>query len=137
MSKPHFKPNVYITNRQIMNLLCCAFEGGSNYWYRNLDVKSLPPGAKEEDYTNEAIKKRSNGFWLRYYVIPVEGGTVELEAVGEPGKLELHRGHLKRGLQLLVDKYPSRFADVISEHEDGSTGDIFLQLCLFGEVPFA
>tara|TARA_R110000824_G_scaffold31342_11_gene102161 strand:+ start:1750 stop:2163 length:414 start_codon:yes stop_codon:yes gene_type:complete len=136
MSKPHFKPRVYVTNRQVMNLLCCAFEGGSRYWYRNLEVKSLPPGAKEEDYTPGAIKARTNSYWLRHYVIPVDGGTLELEAEGEPGKLELHRGHLKRGLQLLVDKHPGHFADVISEHEDASTGDIFLQLCLFGEVIF-
>ena len=141
MSRPAEKvfhdPTTQGTERQVMNLLCCAFEGGSNYWYRNLDVKSLPPGAKEEAYSPAAIKARTNGFWLRFYVVPVDGGVVTLEACDEEGEMELTQHKLKVGLQLMANKHPSHFADVVSEHEDASTGDIFLQLCLFGEVLFA
>mgnify|MGYP003661708629 FL=1 len=140
MSRPAEKvfhdPTTQVSERQVMNLLCCAFEGGSKYWYRNLDVKSLPPGAKEEDYTPGAIKARTNGFHLIYYVVPVDGGVISLEVCDEEGEMELTQHKLKVGLQLMANKYPSHFADVVSENENANTGDIFLQLCLFGEVPF-
>ena len=41
---------------------------------------------------------------------------------------------IEQGIQLLERLYPGLFADFIKENEDATTGDIFLQLCLYGEV---
>jgi hypothetical protein len=48
----------------------------------------------------------------------------------------LNRGRLITGLHLLAEKYPKHFNDFVTENEDADTGDIYLQLCLFGEVVF-
>lgn len=33
-------------------------------------------------------------------------------------------------------KYPRHWADVLAENDDATTGDVFLQCCLFGECIF-
>ena len=43
---------------------------------------------------------------------------------------------MKQGIQIMADKYPEHFANVINENDDAETGDVFLQCCLFGEVVF-
>jgi hypothetical protein len=36
----------------------------------------------------------------------------------------------------MADKYPRHIADILSENDDATTGDVFLQLCLFGDVVY-
>jgi hypothetical protein len=44
--------------------------------------------------------------------------------------------HLQRGLTLLAEKHPRHWNDFLNENTDADTGDIFLQLCVLGEVTF-
>lgn len=44
---------------------------------------------------------------------------------------------IAKGLQLMAEAAPSHFADFMKESEDANTGDVFLQLCLFGKEVFA
>lgn len=41
---------------------------------------------------------------------------------------------VKRALQTMYDKYPQHFANLISEHDDADTGDVFFQLLCFDEA---
>ena len=53
------------------------------------------------------------------------------------GGLDMHvldRDKIKAGLALLAET--RHWDDFMCENEDGTTGDVFLQLCLFGEVVF-
>jgi hypothetical protein len=36
----------------------------------------------------------------------------------------------------MVEKYPRHYADFKDGDEDASTGDVFLQCCIFGEVVY-
>lgn len=41
---------------------------------------------------------------------------------------------IKRGLEVMAEKFPTHFADVLTENDDDNTGDVFLQCALLGNV---
>jgi hypothetical protein len=120
-----------ISKTRIGDLLCTALEGGSNYWY----------------CIDKFIKP--NNFQFRYntmmdfdqYDFPLnDGGALiisdkEDENPDEERKTyKLDLVSLKRGIQVMAEKYPKDFSDFLEENYDAFTGDTFLQCCLFGEV---
>ena len=123
--------------KHIRNLLCTAFEGGANYWYRNLDVEKWP-----ED-------KSQIEFW--HLDVPLLGGVLVFEDQGEPiyandnggmgaddkGVYRLDLDSLQRGLQTFKSKFPRHWADLLKEEDDACTGDVFLQAAIFGEQVYA
>lgn len=48
--------------------------------------------------------------------------------------LVLTLGKIKKGLRIFAKEHPSHFSDFLRENYDMTTGDMFLQCCLFGEV---
>lgn len=94
-------------------LLISAFEGGSNYWIK----------------------------WAQ----PVQGGDiydaafdygVRIRADGEPHSRLLNLTAMAKGLQDMADHWPNHMADILNGNDDATTADIFLQVCLFGEVVY-
>ena len=41
---------------------------------------------------------------------------------------------VRKGLELMRDEYPRHWADLVEENDDLITGDVFLQLAVFGEL---
>ena len=123
-----FSTTITIPKQRIADLLDYAFEGGSNYWYIIREHR-YPEGKTVHDYE------------FAYLELPLtEGGALviddkEDERGAYSGKI-LDLAAIKRGLALLNEKYSIHFADLMSGNEDADTGDVFLQLCLFGEVVF-
>ena len=115
---------VKIDSQRLEDLLCCALEGGSNYWY-TIARYNYPPGETGETSTFEYL----------HLELPFKGGSVIIEDQFDdfPEK-ELDMDAIEQGLQLLERLYPGLFADFMQENEDATTGDTFLQLCLYGEV---
>lgn len=113
----------------VANLICCALEGGSNYWYLMDLERSTEP---EELWVHEDF----DGF--RHIQWPLSrGGRLfigNLFGDEEQGFLDLES--VKRGLDVMAAKYPRHFGDFASEGEDGGTGDVFLQCALFGDVVY-
>ena len=113
---------IAITVGQVMDLVVRALEGGSNYWYWILesaypvDESKVPEG--EWNLTEWCI-------WGGGYLKICELTTLRI----------LNEDALKKGLDLMVTKkYINHFANFVTEEYDANTADIFLQLCLFGEV---
>lgn len=48
----------------------------------------------------------------------------------------LDRAALLRGSDLMAEKFPHHFANVITENADAETGDVYLQCCLFGGIVY-
>ncbi len=114
-----------ITDERISDLLCGAFEGGSNYWYC-IELQRKPEGAEctyVQDY-------------------PLQGGSLLISADGNPNPARgdgfwlLNREALESGLETMQEKYPRHWHDFVSEQDDAETADVYLQCCLFGEVVF-
>lgn len=119
-----FPVTINVPAKRVQDLLCNAFEGGSNYWYE----------IKEFVYPENLSRKDVE---YPHLELPFIGGTI---IVGDncndmPDK-ELSQETIKSGLNLLAKKYPHHFADFIAENDDATTGDVFLQLCLYEEIVF-
>jgi len=115
-----------ISTYRIADLLCGAFEGGSGYWacIADMDKPSKLATPWNDEYTPSYIA----------YPLSEGGAVIIQDDQGDIHKLNLETIH--RGQRLLENnpKYTSRLLDVIKENDDADTADVFLQLCLFGEV---
>jgi len=121
-----------ITDKDAADLLCNAFEGGSGYWasidgFVTPEVVALPWGENE--------------YHPRYISFPFSSGgavvLVDIEDEDET-KYTLNRKAIAQGKRIMEEneQYKRHFADVLNENADADTGDVFLQLCLFGEVVY-
>jgi len=112
--------------RDIANLLCSAFEGGSSYW------------AEISDYTHPRnIWPWEAGHLYPYVQYPLsEGGAVIVSDTEDDKIYTLDLAAIQRGIQAMATIAPRHFADLINENIDSETGDVFLQCCVFGEIVY-
>lgn len=111
-----------ISDQRIEDLLCCALEGGSNYWYQIVKYR----------YPSRLVM---DSIEYPHLELPIKGGSVIIKDLFDDfGEKILDREAIEKGLDLLQHWYPHLFDEFIHENEDADTGDIFLQLCLYGEV---
>ena len=52
----------------------------------------------------------------------------------ESAKHHITLADVEKGLKLMQEQYPHHFADLVEEEDDAITGDVWLQLAVFGEV---
>jgi hypothetical protein len=120
-----------ITAQRISDLLCSAFEGGSNYWYT---IKEYHAPAKLEFRSSPDVIFRHLDYPLN------EGGGLTIGDIEDPENVfirpVLNRESIALGLQIMADKYPKHFGDFTAENDDAETGDVFLQCCLMGEIVY-
>lgn len=133
MSKDPLLAEVHVTikmtRERIYDLLSCAiYSGGSAYWcvVQKVNGPAIVGGNHDDepDYWN--------------------GGSVVFSANcdGSPYKhngqsrFVLNDATIVSGLSLMATKCPTAFGNWLADNEDADTGDVFLQLCLFGEVVF-
>ncbi len=119
---------VEVAEERLQDLLCNALEGGSNYWYF---IKSF-------NYP-EGQNKESLGIEFAHVELPFKGGSLTIvdieEQDGEEWKLDIEA--IRKGTELMAEKYPNHFSDVLAENDDACTADVWLQMCLFGELVYA
>lgn len=58
----------------------------------------------------------------------------ELNEGETPTKHYLTMENVQEGLELMRDEYPRHYADLMEEEDDAITGDVWLQLAVFGEL---
>ena len=114
-----------VSYERVQDLLCCALEGGSNYWYCIADT-IYPQGE-----TKESLKIE-----FTHLELPFKGGTLVFEDIEDPEreKTYLTLETITEGLNIMANKFPKDFGDFMSEDDDATTGDIFLQCCLLKDV---
>ena len=128
---------IEIDSDRVRDLLVTAFEGGSSYWYADLEPGRKPTSPDTTKY----------GAWHAVY--PTTGGSVTFADAedayhgsdGKPfvstdakGRYLLDATAIKRGFSAMSDAYPLRFAHWQTEDDDAEDADVFLQCCIFGEV---
>ena len=131
-----FKATIEIPDNRIADLLYCGMAGGIGYWACIIDY--VKP---KKVWQHEGWKDVS-----RYIHYPMsEGGAVILRDAEEnpdddtADTWRLDREALRQGIQLMSThpKYKHHFANFINENEDAETGDVFIQLCVLGDVVFS
>jgi hypothetical protein len=126
------KIEVTIADTRIADLLEAAVCG---YWVDDF-VARFAKGAAEAE--NAALADYSD--WVTAALTPYSAALVELEydrTIGIDGyasTMPLNRDKIAAGLNRLAQT--AHWQDFLSGNEDGTTGDVFLQLCLLGEVAF-
>lgn len=129
---------VAVTSEQVSDMLSTAFEGGSNYWYANLDY-DLGDGYTIADFRKGGRCQYPGTYFHWSQLIPlVEGCALTFEDSDDDGAtpLRLDREKVMAGAQVMAAKYPQHFADWMNEDGDATTGDVFLQCCVFGELVY-
>ena len=130
---PTFKVTTQLTipSERVADMLCCAFEGGSNYW---AEIKEK---RKPEEFAFRYMPDLSDKP-TSYTDYPLNRGGFLMvgDSEGDMPAALLDLGTIRLGLQTMADKYPNHWHDFINDNEDATTGDVFLQCCLYGEVIF-
>lgn len=120
-----------VPDGRISDLISCAFDGGSTYWAR-IEGVDVPAAVRKDD--REIFNSD----------LPMLGGEVFITAWND-GQLYEHNGvrgftldraACDRGAKIMATTAPRHWGDFMAENEDATTGDVFLQCCLFGEVVF-
>ena len=116
---PTFTVQTEIGLEHVQNLVFAAFEGGSNYWYWGL----------RPDTKTTTIE-----FW--HGELPFRAGRAVYfkDSEGDEHKLDLPA--IRRGLNIMAEKYPCHMNDLVSENYDHDTADVLLQCCVLGEVVY-
>jgi hypothetical protein len=114
----------HISDERVQDMLCCAIEGGSNYWYM-IKRYEFAPGITKAD------------FEFAHLEVPFkEGCSIIFTTDDQDGEYVLNRESLAAGLQRMCDEYPNHYANFMIENDDAETCDVFLQCCLFGEIVY-
>lgn len=111
---------IEIPDKRIADLLCSAWEGGSNYWAR-------AEGQPYDLAGNLTLEEP-----IRVYDI-----EENLDAQEEGGKFHsLTLDKVRDGLKLMATKAPKQLGRFLAEDDDAITGDVLLQLSIFGEIVY-
>ena len=111
-----------VKKETVRELFTCAVEGGSNYWCEK--IRPLD----EADIKKPYYEYMLNGFYV----------WEEESSDDKPRKKKVTHAMILKGLQIMAEKYPDHhFAHAMDEGRmDADTGDVFLQLCVFGEIVY-
>jgi hypothetical protein len=125
-----FTVKTTIKSETIADMVVSAFEGGITYWAG----KARPVVPCEDCVTYEDgcpwYAKPSlyeNDFKIR--IVQHEEHTT-----GSGTDVFMTPESVQRGIDLMAEKYPSFFSDMVSGEGDATTGDVFVQLCVFGDI---
>lgn len=121
-----------VTAQMIQDQIVTAFEGGSNYWLQDGRVELVKPTYDELGGKEEKIvwygRETDNFFARDEFEITIDVPDDELH--------KLTRESIVNGLAIMADQHANHFNDLVEENGDANTADLFLQLCLFGEVVY-
>ena len=118
-----------LTKEMIVNLFVTSLEGGSNYWQY---IKDIPNEVRNIQKTkNLALSEAIGEFVLiggKIYIYDIED---EDELLGY-----INMDKLLDAINVMKEKYPSNYENIITESDDADDADIFLQIATMGEVVF-
>jgi hypothetical protein len=118
-----------ISEKRISDLLCNAFETDAISYWATL-CKRIEPKTLSFRTDAEIIYKH-----LDY---PLNaGGAVILKDIETNKHYPIDLDTIANGLQVMANKFPNHFIDIIMENDDATTADIFIQCICFGDVIYS
>ncbi len=130
------KISIDIDNEKIKGLLCSGFEGGINYWAQ-IDGYRYAKGLKHSDFQEGGKFQIQGNYWHPCQIIPlVEDCAVIIMDTEQVKRHTLNLKAIHKGLDVMCKEYPKHFGDFLSDNGDATTGDVFIQCCLFGKIVY-
>jgi hypothetical protein len=121
------KIEIEIPESFIADQLVSAVEGGSVHWCRRLyRVDTITTIVGNDDHS-------------AFYLAPLRGGEWKVEEIEPNGSITprpVNYRTLMEAMHTMALKYPKHFGDLMNEQGDAITGDIVLQLAVFGELVY-
>lgn len=130
---------VEVTDERLAEVLCSACEGGSGYWAKQDDGKESPYRFADVGGRTSIISHLPGSGPLELvpdFDVAITDFEDSTRGTRRPKKHRLTPAKLRRGLQVMAEKYPKHFADVVTGNGDSTTGDVLLQCALFGELVY-
>jgi hypothetical protein len=135
LNKKHF-----LTKQGLSDLLSVATYG--NEWPV---IKAFKSDAEKglfdncdccEDKWATALLKGKGVVVYDLYDEDAEDFDGDISTFPETAKHPLTIENVKKGLDVMRDKYPRHWADLVEENDDLITGDVWLQCAVFGELVY-
>lgn len=122
---------VHVPLPLVHNAIIGAFEGGSTYWLHKADL------------INGFRRPESNLVWWGHrevfenpFEFSAEFEDPKKEDGNDEGRRTISGLNIPPALQIMAEKYPRHFADLMSENDDATTHDVFMQCLVLNEVVF-
>jgi hypothetical protein len=90
--------------------------------------KAAPPAGEEPWYARPA-------YWGGDFQITIV--EVDDERTGHTTEHQVGMERLQRGLEVMAQKFPGWFGEIIDDNVDAACADVFLQCVVFGEEKYA
>lgn len=131
-----FNLPISIKMKEISTLLCCAFEGGFIDWIVSSKINI---GDHQMDDFGEGGKfNNAKHYFNPSQIIPtIPGCSIVIKVEDDDNEYALDLEAINKGLMIMAKDHFNHFADFVLENYDAITGDVFLQLCLFGKLIYA
>lgn len=121
-----FSITINVKLQRLADMLCSALEGGSNYWCQIESYK--------EPKTLVFRTDKSSVYKHIDYPMNDGGAVVIKDLESTDGKTYIiDLPTIRRGAAIMAQKYPRKFADMLTDNDDAWTADCFLQCCAFGD----
>lgn len=145
--------NRNLTKEDIIDLFVTALEGGSNYWYH----MDLPEDIKSfGDSTSEAVGEYIlQGGHIEFYDVEeydrvlrdkergdynIQGDVEDEKSFNEDleetklGYVDMNK--ILEAITIIKKDYPEVWENILLEQADAGDADVFLQICVMGEVVY-
>lgn len=125
----------------VINLFVDALEGGSNYWYqirhlpKDITYKANEMGESVSEAIGEYILQ---GGYVQFYDAEEEYDDDDYqEKYSDKGLLgTVDMNSILEAITIIKKDYPEVWENILDEQYDANDADVFLQLCVMGEVVF-
>lgn len=119
-----------LTKEKIINLFVNALEGGSNYWYF---LKYIPNEVRNIQKNKKLALSEAIGEFI------LNGGEIYIYDIEDNDDVlgVINMDKLLDAINIIREKYPQNYSNIIDEYDDAEDADIFLQIATMGEVVFS
>lgn len=132
MEKQTIDVTVGVNPETVLQLLTSALtDGAADYWLTGVSLHK--PATSLQTFTENGTVAWPACAWN-----PVNGGSIIVTAPHP--KTEADTDYLvdgkvvQNGLAVMASKYPHHFVDVLKQDTDDTTGDVFIQCCIYGDI---
>jgi len=121
--------NRTLTKEDIIDLFVTSLEGGSNYWYY---LKNIPESIKYDVKYNGTSLSDALGEYV------LSGGEVHFYDIEDESEFlgSVDMNSILDAINLIKKEHPEVWERILTEEYDADDADVFLQLCVMGEVVF-
>ena len=130
-----------VSKKDIQNILVGLFENNFSSWLREIKSKNFSDEYTFTDFRQGGCMQDPKDYYHWSQIIPVTEGCSLILSVDDPDSdtggekdFVLDCEAIRKGLQVMANKYREHWEDFIYKNDDATTADVFGQCCVYGEV---